>query len=235
MEDMHAINITITTCPMENDEAFNKWYNEKHIPFNMRFKGLYRVTRYKSLNTFINSSIEKSPHYLTTYSFKDLDTFNKWNVSRELEEASDPDLLKDLGVRLIWRVQYESVKTSQSVSSHKAIILDGIQYSLDKKEFFEKWYVEKAIPDTLKLSGAIGLTCFKFAGAIKRTAKLAIQTTEYPKIVTLFYFKEIQSDTAFERSDQHSDLREDLKSMFRKFGALSLYRAQYELMRTWQK
>ena len=47
MEAKHLINIAGTTCPPETDEAFNKWYDEDHIPANMKFKGLDGVTRYK--------------------------------------------------------------------------------------------------------------------------------------------------------------------------------------------
>lgn len=235
MEDNPVINITITVCPSENDKAFNKWYDEKHIPFNMRFKGLSGVTRYKSIRSLGDAAIEESPHYLTTYSFQDLETFNKWNVSHELAEASDPELLKELGVGLIWRVQYESIKTWQNISPNYLITLEGIQYPLKNEGKFEEWYLGKFIPDVFKFSGVEGMTCYKFASAVKRTGKLAIQATEYPRIVTLFYFKDIRTADAYESSPQRADLREDWSRMVKKLGARELCRVQYKPMRTWQR
>ena len=41
------INIVATECRPEEEERFNKWYNEVHVPMLFKYKGMKRVTRCK--------------------------------------------------------------------------------------------------------------------------------------------------------------------------------------------
>ena len=49
MADKPLVNLTITQCRPEDDEKFNTWYNEQHIPALIKFKGMTRATRYRQL------------------------------------------------------------------------------------------------------------------------------------------------------------------------------------------
>ena len=52
MKSNSAIIIVGLTCQPDKEERFNIWYNEKHIPDLLRFKGVRMVTRYKTLTRF---------------------------------------------------------------------------------------------------------------------------------------------------------------------------------------
>jgi hypothetical protein len=42
-----VINIVATRCQPVDDEKFNRWYNEVHIPMLLKYKKLLGVARYK--------------------------------------------------------------------------------------------------------------------------------------------------------------------------------------------
>ena len=113
MEAKHVINISGTVCPPGADGFLNKWYDEKHIPANMKFKELIGVTRYKIVRPTRSTPVKEYPQYLAMYRFKDLSTFEAWNASPELAAGSEdfPEVLTKIGAEVLWRVQYESIKT----------------------------------------------------------------------------------------------------------------------------
>jgi uncharacterized protein (TIGR02118 family) len=49
MAKARIINIVATECPPEVEAKFNKWYNEVHIPMLMKYAGIKKVTRYKTI------------------------------------------------------------------------------------------------------------------------------------------------------------------------------------------
>lgn len=49
MAKARIINIVATECPPEIEAKFNTWYNEVHIPMLMKYAGIKKVTRYKTI------------------------------------------------------------------------------------------------------------------------------------------------------------------------------------------
>jgi len=41
------VNIIVTQCQKKDEAAFNKWYNDVHIPMIIRGKGVKSVVRYQ--------------------------------------------------------------------------------------------------------------------------------------------------------------------------------------------
>jgi len=64
MAKARIINIVTTECPPEMDAKFNKWYNEVHIPMLMKYKGIKKVTRYKSVE-----APGTKPKYIAVYEY----------------------------------------------------------------------------------------------------------------------------------------------------------------------
>jgi len=101
-------NLVITQCKPEDDERFNNWYSNIHIPALMKFKGMRAATRYRQI-----SSPKEGPIYLTIYEFDSEAAFKAYNLSpefvaaeKEREESWGPD-----GFKLLSRVQYEPIKS----------------------------------------------------------------------------------------------------------------------------
>jgi hypothetical protein len=118
---MSIINIVGTVCFPDKEERFNQWYNEKHIPDLMKFKGIKKVTRYKMIGAAEGprehplppvGAKDGYPKYIAIYEFEDLETFEKYDHSSEAAAARrDGDAeTKEIGVQHFWRVQYETIK-----------------------------------------------------------------------------------------------------------------------------
>ena len=108
METKPVIHIVGTRCRPENEEKFNKWYDEIHIPMLLRFKGLKAVTRYK-----ITHEAEEYPNYLAIYKFEGQEAYEAYETSPELAAAMKEtrETWKEGDIQLKWRVQYEPMKT----------------------------------------------------------------------------------------------------------------------------
>ena len=106
MASNQVINIVATQCQPSDEEKFNSWYNEVHIPMLLKNKALKGVTRYKVL-----SEASALPRYIAIYKFannKDLEAFNN---SSELRAAIQ-EMQETWGqkVEISSRIQYELIK-----------------------------------------------------------------------------------------------------------------------------
>ncbi len=105
MADVPMINIVGTVCPPQDEERFNKWYNEVHIPMLCKFKGVKGVTRYKIANHASGGA-----QYIAVYNFDSLKDFESFGKSPEFAAA-----IKEMneswpqGISIVSRAQYESI------------------------------------------------------------------------------------------------------------------------------
>lgn len=240
MNEKHVINIAGTVCSPAFDRDFNKWYDQKHIPDNMEFKGLQSVTRYRLVRFTDTAAVKRYPQYMTPYRFKDLATFNNWNSSPELAKASvgAVDLFKKWGVELLWRVQFESMQSWQETPPTSVVTMVATSCRPDAEKDFNEWYSGKHVPDLLKFKGLQGVTRYQLAS----TSGLAISsptpsslTTGYPRFLTFYYFKNKADNDAYDNSPERTSTLGEAKEMNAKCGLAVVWRAQYEPMRTWQR
>ncbi|MCK9273786.1 MAG: EthD family reductase [Syntrophales bacterium] len=100
------IHMVAVQCPEEEDERFNKWYDEVHIPMLIKCKTLKEVKRYK-----IVEEIEGIANYLTEYRFDSWEDFKTYSESPELSEARK-EILQSWGddFPVKWRAQYRIIK-----------------------------------------------------------------------------------------------------------------------------
>jgi uncharacterized protein (TIGR02118 family) len=108
MENKPVINMVATECKLEDEEKFNKWYDEVHIPMIMKFKGVSEVTRYK-----LPGNAGEYPKYLTIYTFDNADALKAFGTCPEMAavQADMRETWKDGMFTIKWRVSYEPVKT----------------------------------------------------------------------------------------------------------------------------
>ena len=118
-ESKPVICIIGVRCPPENEAKYDKWYTEKHIPDQLKFKGLRKVTRYKVAGSTaedrwkVIGADNGYPTFVTIYEFKNREDFEAWDYSPVLIPAREDAnrFNKETGTELFWRVQCESIKT----------------------------------------------------------------------------------------------------------------------------
>jgi hypothetical protein len=74
------------TIPKEQEEAFNRWYNEEHCPQVLRYPGAVSARRYRTILA------EDRYQYMAVYEFQDEPTFRRFLESEhfaELKRAYD--------------------------------------------------------------------------------------------------------------------------------------------------
>jgi uncharacterized protein (TIGR02118 family) len=108
MAKARILNIVATECPPEDDTKFNKWYNEVHIPMLIKYKGIKRVTRYKTTE-------EKGarPKYLAIYEFDNIKELQGMTSSPELKAALEEmqETQKNCKFEIKGATIYEPIKT----------------------------------------------------------------------------------------------------------------------------
>ncbi len=63
--------IVKATIPAEQEAAFNRWYNDEHVPQVLQFPGLVSARRYKALEG------EDKFQYMAVYELKDEATYHR--------------------------------------------------------------------------------------------------------------------------------------------------------------
>jgi heme-degrading monooxygenase HmoA len=66
----------------DQEEAFNRWYNEEHIPDFLRFKGAVGARRYKAVMG------EDAYQWLSVLEFQDEAAFRRWLDSDHRKEMA---------------------------------------------------------------------------------------------------------------------------------------------------
>jgi uncharacterized protein (TIGR02118 family) len=71
-EDMATVLFMVkATIPKDKEAAFNRWYNEVHVPMFLQFNGAVSARRYKAILG------EEKYQYIAMYELKDEATFQK--------------------------------------------------------------------------------------------------------------------------------------------------------------
>jgi len=105
MADLPFINVVGTVCPPQDEERFNKWYNQVHIPMLCKYKGVKGVARYKTINPSTGAA-----QYIAIYNFDCRKDFEAFGKSPEFAAA-----IKEMneswpqGISIVSRNQYERI------------------------------------------------------------------------------------------------------------------------------
>jgi len=101
-----VINIVATRCQPVDDEKFNRWYNEVHIPMLLKYKKLLGVARYKVI-----TESPTLPQYIAIYKYASLKDLQDFSKSPKLAAAAK-EMQETWGqkIELTSRVQYELIK-----------------------------------------------------------------------------------------------------------------------------
>lgn len=107
MEDKSVIHIVGTRCKPEQEEKFNRWYEEVHIPMLFKYPGMTEVRRWKLI-----TESNEYPQYLAVYEFANRQAYEDFESSPERQAALEEtnSTWKEGKFEVQWRVQYESLK-----------------------------------------------------------------------------------------------------------------------------
>ena len=116
MENNSALLIVGLHCRPDQEEKFNKWYNERHIPDLLEFKGVRKVTRYKTSTHFkVREGYPdvRYPNYLAIYEFENQQTLEAFEASSQLADAAKEarETWAEDSFERMWWVRFEAVKT----------------------------------------------------------------------------------------------------------------------------
>jgi antibiotic biosynthesis monooxygenase (ABM) superfamily enzyme len=108
MATNRVVNIVATECPAEDEDRFNEWYNEVHIPMLLSYKGLTRIGRYRLIGEG-----DEHARYLAIYEFDSQESLDNYHTSPELAAAMEEmqESWKDDVVKIKWMAAYETIKT----------------------------------------------------------------------------------------------------------------------------
>ena len=67
--------------PVENEEEYNRWYNEEHIPERLSIPGVLNAARYEA--------VQGGPRYLASYELESADTWHSDAWQKWLKEPTE--------------------------------------------------------------------------------------------------------------------------------------------------
>jgi antibiotic biosynthesis monooxygenase (ABM) superfamily enzyme len=98
-------------CRPEDEDKFNKWYDEVHLPMLLKGNQVARVIRYRlaSKTYEVGPTAIECPTYQTIYEFEDQDKFEAWMGGRERAAAGKEkaETWGDQGYEVVWAARYD--------------------------------------------------------------------------------------------------------------------------------
>ena len=110
MSSKPILQVIAMDCPPEDEEKFNKWYNESHVPLIFKYKGVNEAARYRRVG-----ENEEYPKYLALFEYESKEAQDAQFSSPE-GAAVGEDVKKSWPDGLPpakWAVQYELIKKWQ--------------------------------------------------------------------------------------------------------------------------
>ncbi|HLX35974.1 MAG TPA: DUF4286 family protein [Candidatus Limnocylindrales bacterium] len=102
-------------CRPEDEDKFNTWYDEVHVPMLLKGGHVMRVTRYKlsSESYDVADGAMASPTYQTVYEFANAEMFEAWmhGADRAAAGTDKAATWGDRGYEVIWAARYDRMNT----------------------------------------------------------------------------------------------------------------------------
>lgn len=110
MSDQTVIWTVGINCPQEDEEKFNAWYDDVHVPMLLKGDFVRKVTRFKLAEQayHVGTTTQPCPTWLTIYEFDSPAKFEGWMNSPARAEAGE-DKEKTWGDRVYdvqWATRY---------------------------------------------------------------------------------------------------------------------------------
>ena len=112
MEKISVILVGGVDINPEEEESFNEWYNNVHIPMVLKCPEVVRATRYLRVE-----ADEAHPKYLAIYELKSEKGIERLANSKELKAAQQDRKERfgdEKGFKMKWRAHYKPIFTRES-------------------------------------------------------------------------------------------------------------------------
>ena len=108
MAKARYITVVATNCAdIKDEERFNEWYNNNHVPILMKYEGNVKTTRYK-----VNGEAPNGGCYLAIYEFDSAEARAGQQGSPAFQEAMAEmqQSWPNGGVEIKWMGNYDPIK-----------------------------------------------------------------------------------------------------------------------------
>jgi len=111
------------------------------------------------------------------------------------------------------------------METRPVIHIVGTRCQPQVEEKFNIWYDQTHIPMLLKFNGLRGATRYKISKAGEG----------YPEYISIYEFDNRQAFEAYETSSELAAALDEMRETWRDGGWETVWRVQYEAMKTWRK
>ncbi|MDO8568663.1 MAG: hypothetical protein Q7R57_08105 [Dehalococcoidales bacterium] len=242
-----VIMVMGTECLSETEEAWSKWYSEKHVPDVLKFKGIKNATRYKirDENEAARGTADKSgpqcPKYVAIYEFQNWQAVEGYNNSPERQVAVKDwnDKWVNKGARLVWRIYYEPIKSWRGdapTQRPRVMIIVGTECQPGLDEEWNKWYNERHVPDVLKFKDMKKAARYKIKNPTDPAKGVAGESSaQYPTYLTIYEFDNLRAVDNYDRSPELAVAHDDWLNWTNTGRARLVWRTCYVPIESWSR
>ncbi|MFC1872572.1 hypothetical protein ACFLYV_02495 [Chloroflexota bacterium] len=238
MKTNGIIHVLGLSCRPDQDEKFNKWYNEQHVPDLLKFNGLRRATRYKLVSEgkrYSGVAEAKYPGYLAVYELGSKDSFEEYEASPEVAAAM-VELRETWGndpFERVWRVQFQYLQRWGDAEPRRVINVLGNTCRPDQEEKYNRWLNKRHVPELLKFKSLKTVTryCALYPGRIYS----GYPEVTYPRYLMTCEFDSEQIFHEYEVSPIIEKAHKDYRETWQEDPYERIWRVQFKLIQTWKQ
>lgn len=235
-----VIMVMGTECPPEIEEAWSRWYTEKHVPDVLKFSGIRNATRYRIRPGQAKANPE-CPKYVAIYEYENWQAVEGYNNSPQRQAAVKDwnDNWAPKGARLAWRIYYQPIKSwpgGIQPERPSVILLVGTECEAGLDDEWNRWYNERHVPDLLKFKDMKKASRYHILNPDKPAAGVAAESAaQYPTYLTIYEFDSLKAVDAYNRSPALEVAHADWVGNWENKGARLVWRACYEPIKSWSR
>ncbi|HTE84656.1 MAG TPA: DUF4286 family protein [Dehalococcoidia bacterium] len=158
-----ALMFVATDVDPQYEQAWNRWYDTRHVPQRQGLPGFQSARRFEVLQ-----GTETSRKYLALYDLEGpeaLETEAYLSLSREpIQNAEDREMLTHFRNRLrgiMSQISDTAAPGSPSRANPGALLVVGLEPDAAHEEEFNAWYEQEHIPFLTSVPGVLGVRRFK--------------------------------------------------------------------------
>jgi hypothetical protein len=246
MEKVTAITIGFqNAAPGLDETVFSRWRNwitEAYHPMSIKMAGIMGIDRFEI--------VRKSPHYPAMgaiYRLENIATIDivSGNPDRQAIEADMVYWTKRGVSEMIWRAGFNLIqrfgsfevtpgwKKNTNLENGPIMHLEAYKMKPEEQEIFNKWFNEYGgpvfIPLFMKTCGLRGYEYCQFMTMLTDPLE-----TDYPPVLSLFYFDSIGAFETYENSPELVGYQRALRNVLPR-GLNYRWYVQYRLMKSLRK
>lgn len=170
MSNRRSVMVVKIDPPEKNEEEWNKWYNNKHLPARLALPGFLAARRFVSQDCKIDIFAKDQGKYLALYELANTDALKSeaFQKLKESESASPPESFDIITQRLpkFKRGIYEQVfpeEEDYSPASTRFLLLAEHELPSQYEEEYDVWYNTEHIPAITQVPGFFTPRRFKLS------------------------------------------------------------------------